>query len=494
MSITITLTPSDLTKIRDMDPRVQSYNIEMTELTGGTFWKPYTKEQVEGTEPFPMCDDPKNMMAILHSLHVKQPAINLYEPRIRTLAKALGPVVIRFSGSWATRTYYDFDGHTNGIVPDGFEYVLTKEQWQGALDFVKEVGAQILVSVANSYGVHENGTGAWMPDQAKLLWDYTAEQGLTIDYAEFMNEPNLLAGVMLPEGYGAEEFARDHDLFAKWLANNHPETKLVGIAAADSPRSAMVGGNMMHLITCKDLMDPMTEMPKIFSYHSYTGISERGALFGCHYQPEQALTEEYLGLTMKDLDYYAQIRDRYCPGSDLWITESADGACGGNTWAPTFMEVFRYLDEMARFCTKTNGIIFHNTLASSAYGLLEAETHLPRPQYWAGLLFEQLTGSEVYDTHEPIREGVHLYAFSRKDGKSGACYLHINNSKTETVYLKVPNCICYMLSSDYLRSQDIKLNGRTLAMPDACTLPDLSGVPVSGTVEVPPATCTFFVV
>lgn len=30
--------------IRQVDERLMSYNIEMTEVTGGTFWKAYTEE------------------------------------------------------------------------------------------------------------------------------------------------------------------------------------------------------------------------------------------------------------------------------------------------------------------------------------------------------------------------------------------------------------------------------------------------------------------
>lgn len=33
---------SNLEKIRETDSRLISYNIEMTEVTGGTFWKCYT--------------------------------------------------------------------------------------------------------------------------------------------------------------------------------------------------------------------------------------------------------------------------------------------------------------------------------------------------------------------------------------------------------------------------------------------------------------------
>ena len=38
--------------IRHVDKRLMSYNIEMTEITGGTFWKAYTPEQIAGTEAF----------------------------------------------------------------------------------------------------------------------------------------------------------------------------------------------------------------------------------------------------------------------------------------------------------------------------------------------------------------------------------------------------------------------------------------------------------
>lgn len=34
----IKLNTSDLKELRKVDPRLVSYNVEMTEVTGGTFW------------------------------------------------------------------------------------------------------------------------------------------------------------------------------------------------------------------------------------------------------------------------------------------------------------------------------------------------------------------------------------------------------------------------------------------------------------------------
>ena len=173
MSITVKIDSKKLIPIREADERLMSYCVEMTEVTGGTFWKPYTPEQIAGTEEFPPI---KDFMSGLADMLEVYPPINLYDAKLRTLAKALGPAWVRVSGSWATGTYYDFDNHTNGVIPEGYRTVLTKEQWTGVLDFVKECDAKLLVSVANCAGTHA-ATGKWEPDQLKLLFDYSIAYG-----------------------------------------------------------------------------------------------------------------------------------------------------------------------------------------------------------------------------------------------------------------------------------------------------------------------------
>lgn len=49
----IDLNPDRVKWIRQMGERFVSYNVEMTEVTGGTFWKTYTPGQIAGTEAFP---------------------------------------------------------------------------------------------------------------------------------------------------------------------------------------------------------------------------------------------------------------------------------------------------------------------------------------------------------------------------------------------------------------------------------------------------------
>ena len=57
----VKLDTANLQPLRQMDPRLVSYNVEMTEVTGGTFWKAYTEAQVDGIEEFPVIKDWTNM-------------------------------------------------------------------------------------------------------------------------------------------------------------------------------------------------------------------------------------------------------------------------------------------------------------------------------------------------------------------------------------------------------------------------------------------------
>ncbi len=500
----VKLNPTELKALRTVDPRLVSYNVEMTEVTGGTFWKAYTPEQVDGTEEFPVISDWRNM----GNLQQWYDPIDTRNPRLIKMAKELGSAWVRVSGTWANKTYYDFDGHTNGQVPAGYQNLLTKDLWLNLLDFVKAIDGKLLVSFANCPGNHSAST-PWNSDQAKLLFDTSIAHGVPIDAVEFTNEPNMMAMSGLPEGYTAADHARDHDIFVKFVRDNYPGTMIVGpCTCGDVPadvKDAMMGGSndgntgggiasALEMVTTDQLIGTCTEKIDVFSYHYYNGISERGAAMGGHWPFEKVLTEGYLAVPGLCARYYTAVRDKYCPGGQMWVTESGDAGCGGNTWASTYADVPRTLNELGDFATVTDGIIFHNTLASSDYGYLQHGTFEPRPNYFAVLLWNRLMGQTVYDCGKVV-EGAHIYAHSRKDGKDGVVYLIINNS-TETTTVEIPrDAEAYVLSGDgKLRSRVMLLNGKPLALGANDELPAMEPVAqAAGTMEIASGSCVFLV-
>ena len=508
MEKVITLKREGLEEIRKINPRLVSYNIEMTEVTGGTFWKAYTDGQIAGTEEFPKLEGGFQNHTAMAGLMQYFPPIDTKNEKLISLAKELGPVWIRVSGTWATKTYYDFEGTTDGKAPEGYQSVLTKEQWANIVNFVKAVDGKLLVSASNCAGDHKDG-GPIDLTQIKKLFAMTEELGGSIDAFEFMNEPNMLQISGAPIGYTFEDYVRDQDIANRWVRENYPNclivgpcnTGLTGEQSSDDPMSKMGAGigNMMTMGTVHDLMRGAEVKMDVYSYHYYNGISERlaGMMPNAHWPAEMAHSDAYLSVAPSICKSNLAPRDMYVPGGEMWVTESGDAGGGGNTWASTYLDVIRTLNELGSFCTLTNGVIFHNTLASSDYGFLQHGSFDPRPNYFAALLWTRLMGDTCYKVDEDVSDGAIVYAHSRKDGNYGYSYLIINNSlEDEATILFDKDVHLFPLSGEGgMRSKVMCLDTNPLKLWGNNELPTLEGRKVSeGRYILAPGACAFVVI
>ncbi len=497
--------------VLEQNPLLMSYNVEFAEVTGGTFWKAYTPEQVAGTEPFYVEPSADGIAAMYKDLMQVYPPINLYNEKLRKLTRDLGEAWCRVSGTWATKTYYDFDGeYADGRVPEGYLNVLTKEQWIGVLDFVRDCGLKLKISLANCPGLH-SADEPWPSTEAEKIFKLSKDYGVPILAAEFANEPNMMEDTGFPKGYTAEHYRRDADLFGKWLKENYPECLLVGPSDVGGMAAGLgFGGDedqgtggieqlSRQNVTVDALIDGCEVPLDVYSYHYYNGVSDRLAsvMPMGHWQPEQANSEEFLMVPIACCKFHCGKRDKYVPGSEMWVTESGEAGGGGSSWSSTYLDVLRTLNELGGFSALTRGIIFHNTLTASDYAFLDRNTHDPRPNFFAVKLWQDLMGTAVYNSGEPVRKGAHVYCQSYKADPTKKCYLVINNSESEATTLELPaDAVVYVLASKdgNKRASVMTLNGRDLILGENYRLPDLSGKEVSaGTMELAPLNCAFIV-
>jgi hypothetical protein len=202
-----------------------------------------------------------------------------------------------------------------------------------------------------------------------------------------------------------------------------------------------------------------------FSYHHYGAVSQRCAAMGHQTSADQALFEDWLGRTDQTLAYYRGARDRTMPGKPFWNTETADAACGGNPWASTFLDTFRYLDQLGRLARQEVDVVVHNTLVASDYGLLDEDTFAPKPNYWGALLWRKLMGTTVLDSGVPIAGGLHVYAHCLRGVPSGVALMVINTDRTKARVLNVPaSAMRYTLRATELLSTRVELNGKALEL------------------------------
>jgi heparanase len=279
-----------------------------------------------------------------------------------------------------------------------------------------------------------------------------------------------------PAKYDAGWFARDEAAFRAFTVAEAPKVRIVG------PGDAVVAH--FEIPDSLKVHDLLTSEPvpsfDIFSYHFYGAVSQRCAPAGSPMGTtlQRVLSEEWLAQTDKAFDTHKVLRDQYAAGKPIWLTETAEAACGGDPWAASFADSFRYVDQLARLAKRGASVVFHNTLAASEYGLIDQTTLNPRPNYWAALLWRRLMGTVVLDVGAS-RPDIHFYAHCLRDRRGGVALLVLNLSDLPAALaIDGARGASYSLTASSLQSQSVLLNGQPLAVTADGKLPDLAGKPL----------------
>jgi hypothetical protein len=437
-----------------VSPRFQSYNLEMVEVTGGRFWRDYRQ-----LGPIRTAED----------RYAYRPPINLANPRLRRLVSALGPAYIRVSGTWANTTWYS--GQGRGERPAGFRQTLTHAQLRGLADFLRATHGQLVTSFAGSAGVRD-ASGRWQPAQMRLFVKDATQFGIRIAGAEFLNEPNLIAATGAPEGYTPADWGRDHDVFVRAFRAAAPGALVMGPGSVGdgtiTERAAAAAG--VRLLPSDALLNAQREPLDAFAYHYYGGVSERCATSGSLSVSEaQALDPDWLARSDRALALYRQLRDKHAPGRPIWLTETAQAACGGSRWASTFRDTPRYVDQLGRLARQGVQVVMHNTLAAGEYALLDNDSFSPRPSYWAALLWSRLMGTRVLAIESP-NPNLRMYAHCLRGTSGGVAIAAVNLSPAPVTLPLKGNSETYALSGSG-EGRRAFLNGRLLALSPGDRLP-----------------------
>jgi hypothetical protein len=468
------IAPADMPLVGTIDERFQSFNIEMVEVTGGPFWKPYSARD-RSAKP-----QEKVRSTATENLLAERAPIDLTNTLLRKFASALAPAYLRISGTRANTTFFADSEDKPHLPPAGYKAVLTRRRWSDVIDFSRAVDAPIVTSFAISPGTRDS-KGVRKSDQAQRVISATRAAGGHIVAAEFMNEPDLPAIGGAPAGYGVAAFARDFGVFHAFMKRAAPDVMILGPGTSGRTPEAT------------DLFLASASGIDAVSYHHYGSLSERCAAVQ---KADAALSEEWLARTEQTFAFYRDLRDRAAPGKPIWLTETAEAACGGNRWSSTFLDTFRYLDQLGRLARAGVQIVMHNTLAGSDYGLLDETTFMPRPNYWAALLWRRFMGKMVLDSGVPMQRGLHVYAHCERQMPGGVALLVINNDRQNPHQLILPNSATrFTLDAATLQDVAVRLNGTVLAAEAVDRFPGLAGMPTSpGPVRFAPATISIVVI
>lgn len=470
------LEPGKLAKLGTISERYQAYNIEMVEVTGGRFWAPYGGPADER--------------------YRQRPPIDLTDPKLVALARALGPSLLRVSGTWANNTYLEAEGEHLSAPPAGFVQVLTRDQWKNVVAFSKAVDAPIVTSFAVSNGTR-GADGTWTPVQAQRLLDLTRQAGGNLYAAEFFNEANMpSAAPQMPKGYTADNYGAEFRIFRDWARKAAPDMKILGVGGVgeagllkDVPVPAEMGSH----VSTDDMMKANPGSVDAVSYHFYGSVSQRCAGLGIGTAiKDNALSAQWLDLTLRDFAYYAALRDKHEPGKPMWNTETAQAACGGSPWASTFLDTFRYLNQNAALAQKGLQVVMHNTLAASDYALIDRDTLTPRPNYWAAVLWHRTMGATVLASPRSPSPALRLYAQCLAGKPGGVAVMALNTGEAAQRFNLGGKGLGWTMTGQPLDTRNVLINGKAPALSADYKLTGLEGAPIAGNVTLPGHAIAFY--
>ncbi|GAB7550998.1 hypothetical protein NRB_04940 [Novosphingobium sp. 11B] len=459
--------------VGSVSKRFISYNVEMLELTGGRFWKPYGSEPSEKPELFEY-----------------RPPIDLQNSRLRALARGLAPAYVRYSGTWANATVLAEDDQPSPSAPGGYDGVLTREQWRRAVEFARVSDAEIVTSMPTSVG-SRNADGTWRPDDAERLFAYTSSLGGRIAATEFANEPNLIGGTKPPAGYDAAAYRRDFGIFATWVRSRSQGTLVLGPGAFELGEGSAFPPFIKKLPTF-EVASAGAGRPDVVSFHFYGALSQR-----CNGTKDIDRTSDtWLSKIDRAIADTRLVGDVINPSAPLWLTETGESACGGNPDAKTFADTFRYVDQLARSALQGVQVVMHNTLAASDYALLDDRSFLPRPNYWAAYLWKRTMGETVLDSRRAgIASDMWIYAHCQRGVSGGVTFLAINPDPGASRTLRVKGrADVFSLTQVESQPGNAALNGKELQLGDGDTLPPLIARQQRDAITVPRASINFITV
>eukprot|EP00927_Polykrikos_kofoidii_P048021 TRINITY_DN42267_c0_g1_i1.p1 TRINITY_DN42267_c0_g1~~TRINITY_DN42267_c0_g1_i1.p1 ORF type:complete len:556 (+),score=54.07 TRINITY_DN42267_c0_g1_i1:60-1670(+) len=331
-----------------------------------------------------------------------------------------------------------------------------------------------------------NFTDSWNGSNAKALFQYTKDNlsGFSPPFAlEFGNELTGPHGIQAH--FKAHEYARDFKAFAKivrevWPGDDRPKLVAADVTVFEkkyvSKFLSLVGDDM-----------------DIFTYHQY--------FLGAGVDPllrHKVMSPDYLDRMKDHAAMVNKTVSQAAPKTSIWMGETGGAFNSGHDLVTNaFMSGFWYLDNMAIQAQNGHRSFCRQTLVGGFYGLLNATSLRPNPDFYAALIWTRLMGQKVLLTSATGPNTLRAYAHCTRGVAHAVTLLILNLAHQTIVFTSSFSKYSreeYHFNSTDLDSRHIYLNGERLSAGEDGTIPDMKPVVRTGVLEIQPLTYAFIVV
>jgi len=441
--------------IATLDRNFLSFSIDISLIIGGAWWSGSTKTS--------------------HGLgDALAKPLNLTDTKLTRAVTPLLPAILRVGGSTADDVFYDMSGNANLPLPDKYKYKLTASRWDELNNFVSTTGLDFMFTVNAGPGPR-HADNRWDDSQIQSLMSYSAKKNYRIKAWELGNEPNafwLIHG--LSSQLSATQYASEFGLFSSIAKSHFPDAMTAGPQSAFWP---VLGEPLIGISRITDgfLRDVRPGKLDIVNWHYYPTQSSRCPAGVRYYTPDRLLSKTVLDDVTKITNHIKSLRDKYAPGTPIWLGETGPAQCGGEPGhSDRFQSGLWYLDHLGSLAAADVKIVVRQSLVGSDYGMLDEATLNPRPDYWNALLWKRHMGENVFFVKSTLPDTVRVYSHctskSHPRFKPGSItVLVINLSKELRQSILWPDAIestpkfVTKVTSDAPESKNLFINGHLIS-------------------------------
>ncbi|KAK8950480.1 Heparanase-like protein 3 [Platanthera guangdongensis] len=352
------------------------------------------------------------------------------------------------------------------------EACLPLSRWDQLNDFFNKTSAQVVfgLNALNGRVPMQDGSlgGPWKHENAQSLIRYTADKGYDIYGWELGNE---LSGKGIRARIDVAQYAADLISLKKVVDEIYSVDQVKPLVIAP-------GGNF-EVEWYSEFIDMTKDSSSldVITHHMYI----LGAANDDHLV-EKILNSSYLdGVALT----FNSLRD-VVRGSNAtvvaWVGE-AGGAynSGRHLVTDSFVSSLWFLDQLGMSASFDTKSYCRQSLIGGYYGLLDATTFRPNPDYYSALLWHQLMGPKVLSTNFIGTKNIRAYSHCARPSK-GITLILLNLDPNTTTNVTVKQREEYHLTAEAgnLHSQTMLLNGEPLNVNSDGSIPALTPNEVDG--------------
>ncbi|GMI94493.1 glucuronidase 1 [Hibiscus trionum] len=317
--------------------------------------------------------------------------------------KAFNPLRIKVGGSFQDNVVYkvgevsscpNFMKREDGLF--GFSQgCLSMERLDQLNRFFNHTAVKLTFGLNALFGRNESQTekglwiGDWQPQNTRDFMHYTISKGYKVDSYEFGNQ---LSGSGMGAKVDAKQYGKDVIVLKNLGIVDGLTHHIYNLGPAVVP-------NMMNKILDPSYLNQVSQ--------TYKGVSD--------------------------------VVNKFRPQLGAWVSESGGALNGGSKdVSRTFADGFWYLDQMGMASTYDQKVFCRKALIGGNYGLLNATTFVPNPDYYGALLWHRLMGSTVLAVTKESNPNLRVYAHYAKK-KPGVSLIFINLSKDRLFNITLSN-------------------------------------------------------